>query len=317
MRYRIAAEEAGPGPARGVNGWEEYRLPAEVGECYFERYRVEPGFSLVRSRYRPHHDLVESSRQQEEQRTLIITLGLCGDSLYRADSGERLLFRRGQTTVASVRASQGERCFKAGELTRQLRLIVTQGALDTYLGQGRGEQLLGSCAGRDGALRQLAFYPCPASVNRHLEVLDDAELGSRGGDLELKIHALSLLSAQLQRLRVQAGDKPRLAPAEVARVEQAQDIMCEEMDQPLTIAYLCARVALSEYKLKEGFRRLYGTSPYRRLTALRMQRARELLAGGWQVAQVAYRVGYAHPGNFSAAFTGFFGRSPKSVAGER
>ncbi|MDF3852258.1 helix-turn-helix domain-containing protein, partial [Achromobacter denitrificans] len=43
----------------------------------------------------------------------------------------------------------------------------------------------------------------------------------------------------------------------------------------------------------------------------------ELLETGCQVAQAAYRVGYRHPANFSAAFTRFHGRAPKSVFGKR
>ena len=53
------------------------------------------------------------------------------------------------------------------------------------------------------------------------------------------------------------------------------------------------------------------------LTEMRMRRAWELLETGCQVAQAAYRVGYCHPANFSAAFTRFHGRAPKSVFGKR
>lgn len=90
--------------------------------------------------------------------------------------------------------------------------------------------------------------------------------------------------------------------------------MREHMDRPLTIGYLCAAVGLSEFKLKEGFRHRFGTSPHRMLLAMRMHRAKALLASGAQVAQAGWQVGYAHPSNFSAAFTKFFGRTPKAFA---
>ena len=48
-----------------------------------------------------------------------------------------------------------------------------------------------------------------------------------------------------------------------------------------------------------------------------MRRAWALLETGCQVAQAGWQVGYAHPSNFSAAFTRFYGRSPKSVFGRR
>jgi AraC-like DNA-binding protein len=89
------------------------------------------------------------------------------------------------------------------------------------------------------------------------------------------------------------------------------------MDRELTVQYLCLATGLNEFKLKQGFRALYGDSPMRLLTGMRMRRAWELLEGGCQVAQAAYQVGYRHPANFSAAFTRFHGRAPKSVFGKR
>lgn len=93
--------------------------------------------------------------------------------------------------------------------------------------------------------------------------------------------------------------------------------MRAHLDKPLNNAYLSATLGISEYKLKECFRQAYGTSPARYLLELRMYRAQELLEAGHQVAETAYRVGYQHPSNLSAAFTRFFGRTPKSVLGNR
>jgi AraC-like DNA-binding protein len=58
-------------------------------------------------------------------------------------------------------------------------------------------------------------------------------------------------------------------------------------------------------------------TPHRMLHEIRMRKAYTLLESGCQVAQTAYQVGYKFPNNFSAAFTRFFGKSPKSVFGKR
>lgn len=109
----------------------------------------------------------------------------------------------------------------------------------------------------------------------------------------------------------------RLSQADIARLERAHALMREQMDRELTVQYLCLATGLNEFKLKQGFRALYGDSPMRLLTEMRMRRAWELLESGCQVAQAAYQVGYRHPANFSAAFTRFHGRAPKSVFGKR
>ncbi|MEG1770820.1 MAG: helix-turn-helix transcriptional regulator, partial [Comamonas sp.] len=69
-----------------------------------------------------------------------------------------------------------------------------------------------------------------------------------------------------------------------------------------------------EFKLKQGFRELFGTSPHRMLTDIRMKKAWELLECGLRVSTVADRVGYRHLSSFSAAFERHYGRTPKSVA---
>lgn len=98
---------------------------------------------------------------------------------------------------------------------------------------------------------------------------------------------------------------------------RARDIMMHDFARPLTIAWLCTTVGTNEFKLKQGFRELFGTSPHRMLTAIRMQKALELLETGLQVSTVAYRVGYQHLSSFSAAFERYYSRTPKSVAKPR
>ncbi|WP_208452347.1 aminotransferase class I/II-fold pyridoxal phosphate-dependent enzyme [Burkholderia cepacia] len=76
-------------------------------------------------------------------------------------------------------------------------------------------------------------------------------------------------------------------------------------------------LGISEYKLKACFRRAYGTSPAQRLPELRRPHAPGLLEAGNQVADIAYRVCYPPPVNLSAACTHLFGRTLKSVLGNR
>ena len=77
---------------------------------------------------------------------------------------------------------------------------------------------------------------------------------------------------------------------------------------------IIAATGSNEFKLKQGFRALFGTSPFRLLTEIRMQKAWELLESGRRVSSVADQVGYRHLSSFSAAFERHHGRTPKSVA---
>ena len=305
MPTRISATLARP-VAGARAGWQRHSLPDDIGDCHADRLELDDGLSLVHSRYAPARDLIEESVASHGGRTLVITLAMQGVSAYRGADGTALDFCGGHTTVTAFRRGAGERRYVAGAAVSQLRLLVGEGVLRRYAGDERTERLLG-----DGRFRQLAQGPTPPDL-----AAASAELASGADPLDTHIRALTLLARQLRALATAPPAAP-FSQADIARLEAAHALMQSQMDRDLTVQYLCLATGLNEFKLKQGFRALYGDSPGRLLTALRMRRAWELLESGCQVAQAAYRVGYRHPANFSAAFTRFYGRTPKSVAGKR
>ena len=305
MSLRLAATLARPAAAPRP-GWRRVALPAHAGDCHADWLDLDAHLALVHSRYTPSQDLIEESAAGQGGRTLAITLALHGASAYRGADGSALDFRGGDTTVTSFGRRHGERRYAGGATVSQLRLLVGEPALRRYAGDAQASALLG-----DGTLRQLAQGRTPTDLAALA-----CELARGCDPLDGHIKALTLLSRQLGALAT-PPEPGRLSQADIARLEQARALMVEQLDRDLTVQYLCLATGLNEFKLKEGFRKHYGTSPGRLLTELRMRRAWELLETGCQVAQAAYRVGYRHPANFSAAFTRFHGRTPKSVFGKR
>lgn len=297
----LAQPAASPRP-----GWRRHALPSELGNCHADRLELDEGLTLVHSQYTPSRDLIEESAAGYGARTLVITLAMQGVSAYRGVDGDALDFRGGTTTVTAFQRAQGERHYLGGATVSQLRLLVGERTLRRYAGDDRAQSLLG-----EGGLRRLSQAKTTPELTAAAR-----ELALGQDPLDAHIRALTLLSRQLRGL--QATPEPgRLSQADIERLEAARTLMQEQMDRELTVQYLCLATGLNEFKLKEGFRKRYGASPHRVLTELRMRRAWELLETGCQVAQAAYRVGYRHPANFSAAFTRFHGRTPKSVFGKR
>lgn len=83
--------------------------------------------------------------------------------------------------------------------------------------------------------------------------------------------------------------------------------------RPLSIADFTAAGGVSESGLARLFRRYLHTTPYRYLTSHRMRQAEMmLLQGVLSVKEIAARVGYDNPLNFSTEFKKFFGSSPRN-----
>jgi AraC-like DNA-binding protein len=306
--YRVTADQ----PRRlstVADGWQRQQLPDECGECYSEGLALAPDLMLLRSCYRPSRTLLEDTASPHNRPMLVLTFGLEGDSGYLGADGAAVAFRAGHTTVTSFQVSQGERRYPAGSRVSQLRLLVGEELLGSYLGAARARQLLGN-----GHLRQLAFEPTSAASLSLAKALS----AGPADRLQRHIHGLSLLAEQLKHLSPpEPPSHPRFSADDLEKLERVRDIMGRQLDQPLTVAYLCAAVGLNEFKLKQGLHYRFNSTPQRMLLELRMHRAHALLEGGCQVAQAAYQVGYRHPHNFTSAFARFFGKTPKSVFGKR
>jgi AraC-like DNA-binding protein len=293
-------------------GWTRQALPAELGECHAERFTLGDGLVLARSLYHPLRDLAEESVNADAARTLVITLGLSGESGYVERSGATLRFGANHTTLAAFSGSHGERRYAAGQPVRQLRLLVSGEALDRYVGPELSRRLT-----QVQGVRQLDYRRSTPASLACARRLAQPSPGRATDALDLHIAMLSLAALELRHIAPEPVCAPRHSDDDLARLERARDLLAAQMDRELTLSYLAGAVGLNEFKLKQGFREVFGTSPHRMLLELRMRRAWALLETGCQVAQAGYQVGYAHPANFSAAFSRFFGRTPKSVFGRR
>ncbi len=95
------------------------------------------------------------------------------------------------------------------------------------------------------------------------------------------------------------------------RAWAARDIMAANLADPPHIGEIAKQVGLSQRRLNEVFKDLFGASALQYLTYLRLDEAQTLLTRGeLSVKQVAHAMGYAHVSSFSYAYARRFGRPP-------
>lgn len=270
-----------------------------------ERLEIEPGLTVVRSSVWSACDVRAPSANAPERGTLVLTFGLQGQSGYESRQGEQLGFSAGFTTAAAFMGSAGERRHAGGQRVVQLRLLVEQQRLVQWLGPDACSQLI-----PERGVRALASARTCAASASHVTALYRSPAADGLAGLDCKIHALSLLAQELRALGLSGPAVQHPRGADHERLLRARDLMLAHMERPLTVAYLSAEIGMSETRFKAGFREAFGASVGKMLLQMRMERAQVLLESGCQVAQAAWQVGYAHPGNFSTAFLRYFGRSP-------
>lgn len=100
---------------------------------------------------------------------------------------------------------------------------------------------------------------------------------------------------------------------DVERIYQARDILIRNPEDPPSLLDLAKQIGINDWKLKRGFREIFGTTVFGYLHSYRMEMAQQMLqAGQSSVATVANTVGYSNPGHFAAAFKRRFGVTPKN-----
>src|SRR5215207_3739524 len=100
--------------------------------------------------------------------------------------------------------------------------------------------------------------------------------------------------------------------------EEATSIVEAEFASELSLDDIARRVASSRRQLQRSYAEIGNTTFREHLTAIRMDRAAELLAArGMTVREVAHRVGYRQPAQFAKAFRRHHGLAPSAFRDTR
>ncbi|MGF1639075.1 MAG: helix-turn-helix transcriptional regulator, partial [Cyclobacteriaceae bacterium] len=132
----------------------------------------------------------------------------------------------------------------------------------------------------------------------------------------LEVKALKLLEASLEQmeLSVKSARLPAISTEDIVKIQQAKKHLLEHLEQPITLKKLARELGTNTFKLKTGFRSMYGVSVIAYLREARMQKARKLLLESQMpIYLIALEIGYTNSANFTTTFKKRFGYSPRSL----
>ena len=103
----------------------------------------------------------------------------------------------------------------------------------------------------------------------------------------------------------------QLTDADIERLTLVRDTILKNIRYHYTIPYLAHTAGINEFKLKIGFKALFGQPVFDFLTDHRMRLATQLMqTNNYSIGEIAHRCGYSHSTNFCAAFRRRFGMRP-------
>lgn len=160
--------------------------------------------------------------------------------------------------------------------------------------------------------QNLPISPRMYSVIRRIQKQGEELLA---GSLFLEAQILDLLSlffSQAERSATTSGYS--LARADRERIYRAREILIEQLENPPTLAGLCRLVGTNEFKLKNGFKEIFGTTPYAYHLQHKLEQARTyILDTDLTISEIAYKIGYSDPAHLTKAFRKQYGIRPSDL----
>ena len=98
---------------------------------------------------------------------------------------------------------------------------------------------------------------------------------------------------------------------EIDRIHHARDLLIADLQNPPSVDKLSKMVGTNDYTLRQGFRKVFGTTIFEQLRRQRLAQAKTLLERSHlNVAEVAFQVGYSDLKHFYKAFKKQFHTTP-------
>ena len=131
--------------------------------------------------------------------------------------------------------------------------------------------------------------------------------------LDSKVPELLLLSLQHIASDTSAM-KIALRDADLRKIQDVKEFITLNIDNPGTLKELAHGAGINDFKLKNGFKQMYGTTVFGLLLDERMKKAKILLQDtDLSIQEISVRTGYKNLSNFTAAFKKKYGYPPSAI----
>jgi AraC family transcriptional regulator, transcriptional activator of the genes for pyochelin and ferripyochelin receptors len=209
--------------------------------------------------------------------------------------------------------------FKTDDLLMQaFRVHFTRDAFLRIAGEGSDnlKAFVDMVANRNASILSVAALPLGTSIQTAINAVLHCKFNNSLKRIFLLSKAMELMVLQADAY-AQAQQKPLQhikSDYDRERIVYAREYLLKHIDSPPSIPELAKIAAINEFKLKKGYKELFGNTIFADLADVRLEQARlSLLENNCPVTDIAYELGYTTVQHFSYVFKKKFGVTPKQV----
>lgn len=151
---------------------------------------------------------------------------------------------------------------------------------------------------------------CPALMLEAVQAILRNNYSEKGKAWLLQNNVENILLAALEDVDRLETILPDLTEAQVDALYEVKRLIDENLPYYPGNKQLCQKTQLNFFTLNFGFKRKFGTTPYKYYNNLRMQLSKELLLRGEPISSVAAEVDFLSPRAFARAFRELFDMTP-------
>lgn len=287
-------------------GYIHYTLPPEIGEGSFELYQGREGFQVWITNAQTKQDIDMSYVQDENA---YIGMAYIETDSFRdtMSNGQASAIQSWRTTRSLPSDGITHGVCRADKALHAVNIFLFpeffQTCSDTT-GANHYFDVLNTIQSFDEQTFMHDLYPLLAEI-LHCSYKETAkQLFTKSRVYAIAAHLIALCDSESAQPNI------RLNKFDMQQICSVPAILRKQLSNPPSIAELSHMVALNEFKLKAGFKKVFKTTVYEYLRQIRTERAIELMKEDLPLEQIATQIGYKSMRGFSQAFAKSTGVSP-------
>ena len=291
------------------------KIPSQLQSQFIHFENIRRGMLLTMLDYTPEKNLTINFKI--ESSPLNFGANLAG--AYEVQYGKQAVIKsynaQQHEVVGTIYDSVGKMQIKAGTRIRVVGVTVDEALVPELLyGHEDYESLIRKLRMKNSGLNLFGNWGISPEIITIAAQVQNCRLQGVNGRIYLEGKALEIIALQLDRLRSEKRASMPMGKSDIRRLHDARDILFNSLEAPPSLMTLAATVGINDFKLKRGFREVFGDTPYGLLRKHRMEKARSLLLeGDLAVGEIAFTVGYTNISHFIAAFRKQYGVTPGQI----
>ena len=293
-------------------------FPASFGNGYLRSIRLREGLDLSVQEYVLKQDLFLSGENFSlKEACASLTFCIAGQfsSTFPGIQSDITMGAQ-EVSFHTTPYAAGTIEFKAGEHIHLVDVTLSPILMLSLIGQELAElpQNLQQAIQSGATQSSIHFSDASADMAQALKKIIHCPYRGKIRSVYLEGQVLELIALYFSQFSSSSEPLPSALSRhqDINRLHEGREILKQNLITPPSLAELSEQLGLSERKLQQGFRELFGTTVFGVLHNDRMERARQLLeTQQMSVGAIADMVGIAHRGYFARAFKRKFGSTPR------